>query len=108
MVSSGNVLSSGAVSSLIAAFGFLTIIDDIVLLSVLTAGPKFLTQIVDTFLVLWSSLGSIYLNNGFSNSLLKASTNAVWTCLYFVVAIRLSRLYFNSSVLPLNSGPLSH
>ena len=44
--SSGYVLSSGTVSSLIASLGFISIIDDTVLFILFTILYKFLTQIV--------------------------------------------------------------
>ena len=48
-VSSGYVLSSGTVSSLIESLGFISIIDDFVLFILFTILLKFLTQIVETF-----------------------------------------------------------
>ena len=86
------------------------IIDDIVLFILYTALSKFLTRIVDTFSEFWSSWASISSNNSFANSLLKASTKAVWVCLFFVVALRISALCFSSNFAtsPLNSPPLSH
>ena len=92
---SGYVLSSGTACSLIVSFGFIPIINDIVEFILFTTLSKFLTQIVDTFSGSWSSWVSINLNNSFANSLLKASTKAVWVCLYFVVALQISTLCFS-------------
>ena len=49
MVSSEYVLSSRTVSSLIASFGLIPIINDIVLFVLFTILLEFLTQFVETF-----------------------------------------------------------
>ena len=87
--------------------GFISIIDDFVLLILFI-------QIFNTnwwyfFRVL--KLWSIHrFKQQFCLLFLKASTKAVWVCLYFVVALQISTLCFSSNfvISLLNSGPLSH
>ena len=109
-VSSGYVLFGGTVSSLIASLGLIPVINDFVLIILLTILFKFLTQVVGTFSGSWNSWTSIGLINSFANSLLNASTKAVWVCLYFVVGLRIFRLCFSSNFItsPVNSEALSH
>ena len=90
-------LSSLTISSIVSFFGFITIIDNFMLLILFTTLFRFLTQIVDKFQGSWSSYTSMGLNNCFTNSLLKASRKAVWLCLYFNVTFRIPTSCFASN-----------
>ena len=69
------------------------ICNDIVLFILFPVSYKCLTQTVDSFSGSWSSWASIGLNNSFANSLIKAPTKAVWVCLLFFVALRISMFF---------------
>ena len=74
MLSSGHVLSSLTLPSLISSFDFILIINDFVLFILFIMLPRFLTQITDTFSGSWSFGASTCLNYCFPDTLLKAFT----------------------------------